>query len=68
LGYWDGFEAEFKLNDKEASVDYDKAGHKLAIKLKSKKVNCQGADIFQLPILIKSKKRLKLQMIKGNYV
>jgi hypothetical protein len=27
LGYGDGFEAEFKLNDKEASVDYDKRGH-----------------------------------------
>jgi hypothetical protein len=31
LGYWkDSFEAEFKLNGKEASVDYDKLGHKLA--------------------------------------
>jgi hypothetical protein len=61
------FEAEFKLNGKEASADYDKAGHKLAIEIEMK-VNYQRI-IFQLPILIrKSKKRLKLQMIKGNYV
>ena len=29
----DGFEAEFKLNGKETSVDYDKADHKLATEI-----------------------------------
>lgn len=29
----DGFEAEFKMNGKEASAEYDKAGHKLATEI-----------------------------------
>lgn len=29
----DGFEAEFKLNGKEASADYDKMGNKLAMEI-----------------------------------
>jgi hypothetical protein len=32
----DGFEAEFKVNGKEASVDYDKAGHKFATEIEIK--------------------------------
>ena len=33
----DGFEAEFKWNGKQASVDYDKAGNKLATEIEIKK-------------------------------
>jgi hypothetical protein len=32
----DGYEAEFKLNGKDASVNYDKVGHKLATEIEIK--------------------------------
>lgn len=32
----DGFEAEFKMNGKEASANYDKVGHKLATEIEIK--------------------------------
>jgi hypothetical protein len=39
---------QFKLNGKEASVDYDKAGHKLAIEIEIKESECtsQGIDLY----------------------
>lgn len=48
----DGFEAEFKLNGKDASADYDKNGNKLAIEIE--------VNEFELPTSV-------LTYIKTNY-
>jgi hypothetical protein len=68
LGYWERWVLKQSLNwmTKEASVDYDKAGHKLAINWNQRKWLPAKALTYistTYPIR-KSKKRLKLQMIK----
>jgi hypothetical protein len=58
------------MNGKEASANYDKVGHKLATEIEIKESDLSKALTYiSTTILIKkSKKLLKLQIIKGNYL
>jgi hypothetical protein len=54
------------MNGKEASANYDKLGHKLAteIEIKESELPAKATYISTTYPIRKSKKRLKLQMIK----
>ncbi|SHG17176.1 Putative beta-lactamase-inhibitor-like, PepSY-like [Flavobacterium segetis] len=52
----DSFEAEFKMNGKNASADYDKAGHKLAIEIAIKETEMPAKALAYIATTYPNKK------------
>jgi hypothetical protein len=52
----DGFEAEFKLNGKEASANYDKKGHKVATEIEIKENELPAKALTYIAMTYPNKK------------
>lgn len=52
----DGFEAEFKMNGKDASVNYNKAGHKLATEIEIKETEMPAKALAYVSTTYPNKK------------
>lgn len=62
----DGFEAEFKMNGKEASADYDKAGHKLATEIEISKTEFPAKALTYIATTYPNKKIKETAKITDN--
>ena len=62
----DGFEAEFKMNGKEASADYDKAGHKLATEIEISKTEFPAKALTYIATTYPNKKIKEMAKITDN--
>ncbi|MCK8142944.1 hypothetical protein MW871_13670 [Flavobacterium sp. I-SCBP12n] len=62
----DGFEAEFKMNGKEASADYDKAGHKLATEIEISKTEFPAKALAYIATTYPNKKIKETAKITDN--
>lgn len=62
----DGFEAEFKMNGKEASADYDKAGHKLATEIEISKTEFPAKALTYIATTYPNKKIKETGKITDN--
>ena len=62
----DGFEAEFKMNGKEASAEYDKAGHKLATEISIKENELPAKALAYIKATYPSKKIKETAKITDN--
>lgn len=62
----DGFEAEFKLNGKEASADYDKLGHKLATEIEISKTEFPAKALTYIATTYPNKKIKETAKITDN--
>jgi hypothetical protein len=62
----DGFEAEFKLNDKEASANYDKVGHKLATEITIKESELPAKALTYIATTYPNKKIKETAKITDN--
>ena len=62
----DGYEAEFKMNGKEASADYDKAGHKLATEIAIKESELPAKVMAYITATYPNKKIKETAKITDN--